>query len=151
VVVDETNGQRKSCGDFKKACSELSDTGPNSQKLDAGCIKTNITTGQGKASLNFTLDMPTWRACCRQLCPTMTTHYLPRIQSCPISAKLTSTQEALVFPGNYNPWKIRGSNTGRHSDISIAKFKIAPRDQLNNSIGESQTYWQCSGTPCQAR
>jgi len=53
------------------------------------------------------------------------THYEPRIQNCLISANLKSTQEALAFSLNYNPWKIRGKNTGQRGKISIAKTTIA--------------------------
>jgi hypothetical protein len=55
----------------------------------------------------------------------MITHYEPRIQNCLTSANLKSTQEALAFSLNYNPWKIRSNNTGQRGEISIAKTKIA--------------------------
>jgi hypothetical protein len=47
-------GQLKSYDDFKKAFTELLWTEHDSQKLRAGCIKTDITTGQGKVSSNIT-------------------------------------------------------------------------------------------------
>jgi hypothetical protein len=62
----------------------------------------------------------------------MITHYKPRIQNCLISANLKSTQEALAFLTKLQSWKIRGSNTGQHGEISNTKTKTA--EHCNTSL-----------------
>jgi len=73
---------------------------PDSQEVVTGCIKTDITTGQGKVFSKITFDTPTWLSPAmsdQNLLNAMITHYEPRIQNYLLSAKLKSTEKALAF------------------------------------------------------
>jgi hypothetical protein len=67
----------------------------------------------------------------QELLGAMITHYEPRIQNSLISTNLKSIKKHLLSSLNYNPWKILGSNTGQHAEISKAKTKIAERRETS--------------------
>jgi len=75
-------------------------TEQDSQKLGAGCIKADITTGQGKSLRTLhkiRQHMLSTVMSDQDILGAMTTHYEPRIQNCLLSVKLNSTQAAFVF------------------------------------------------------
>ena len=90
-------GQLKSYDDLRRLSRSYFGTEPDSQKLGAGCIKTDITTGRGESLSEHCVRYANMASMLssamfdQDLLGAMITHYEPRIQNCLISANLKST------------------------------------------------------------